>query len=209
MRRADGSIPQLGDQDFVPQPQRPFSDQKAYAMPRSLIESDPNYALDQTPDLYGSFQGQSVKPTGDDELTFLNKSLPPESGQQAGETVDPVNLKKLSDNVTGFKGLAKWLTPSEINSLSTVTARNFVKLFTSEAPKLVNDFAAAAYAGRSKRGWYEQSAKAIQSIFGAEDAPRFASLLAGLSPQTSVESNLTNTLNVWAGWIEADRPTDE
>jgi hypothetical protein len=44
---------------------------------------------------------------------------------------------------------------------------------------------------------------------GRPDAPRFAALLAALSPQTSVESNLTNALNVWRGWIEADRPSDQ
>jgi hypothetical protein len=69
--------------------------------------------------------------------------------------------------------------------------------------------ASVAYSGRAKRGWYAQSAKAITSIFGQADAPRFAALLAALSPQTSVESNLTNALNVWRGWIEADRPSDQ
>jgi hypothetical protein len=40
-------------------------------------------------------------------------------------------------------------------------------------------------------------------VFGPEDAPRFASLLAALSPQTSVEMNLLNTLNVWKNWTAA------
>ena len=41
-----------------------------------------------------------------------------------------------------------------------------------------------------------------------EDAPRFTALLAALSPQTSVESNLQNALQVWTGWVAAGRPQD-
>jgi hypothetical protein len=69
--------------------------------------------------------------------------------------------------------------------------------------------AAVAYSGRAKKGWYNRSANAIVSVFGQADAPRFAALLAALSPQTDVETNFNNAVNVWRGWIEADRPKDE
>jgi hypothetical protein len=67
--------------------------------------------------------------------------------------------------------------------------------------------AAMALAGKAKKGWYERSAKAIHNMFGM-DAPRFTALLASLSPQTGVETNLHNTLKVWRAWDEAGRPTD-
>jgi hypothetical protein len=70
------------------------------------------------------------------------------------------------------------------------------------------EMAAVALAGRAKRGWYENSANAILDVFGAADAPRFAGLLAALSPQTSVEINLYHALKIWAAWDEAGRPTD-
>lgn len=67
--------------------------------------------------------------------------------------------------------------------------------------------AAGMKAGEAKRGWYAASSQAIVDVFGL-DAPRFASLLAATSPQTSVESNLMNTLNIWTNWDKAGRPTD-
>ena len=67
--------------------------------------------------------------------------------------------------------------------------------------------AAGMKAGEAKRGWYAASSQAIVDVFGL-DAPRFASLLAATSPQTSVESNLMNTLNIWTNWDKAGRPRD-
>lgn len=71
-----------------------------------------------------------------------------------------------------------------------------------------HQMSALAKAGAPKLGWYRGSSQAISDVFG-EDAPRFAQLLAAMSPQTSVESNLTNALNVWKNWTAAGRPTDE
>jgi hypothetical protein len=67
--------------------------------------------------------------------------------------------------------------------------------------------AAAAKMGVSKLGWYRGSSQALMDVFG-DDAPRFAQLLAAMSPQTSVESNLFNALNTWKNWIAEGRPTD-
>lgn len=69
------------------------------------------------------------------------------------------------------------------------------------------EMAAVAHAGRAKRGWYRQSAEAISAVFGP-DAPRFASLLASLSPRVSVQKNLSNALQTWKAWNDAGRPTD-
>lgn len=70
------------------------------------------------------------------------------------------------------------------------------------------DFVAAAQAGRAKRGWYQRSAAAIAHVFGPVDAPRFAATIASLSPQTSVQENLRNTLSAWSAWVSAGRPTE-
>jgi hypothetical protein len=127
-----------------------------------------------------------------------------------GADIDYSGLKKLDlhNVVPGLKGISQFLTPSESDALTKRSAKTLVEMFTNKLPSAA-EMASVAYAGRAKRGWYQQSAKAIMSIFGQGDAPRFAALLAALSPQTSVESNLTNALNVWRGWIEADRPSDE
>lgn len=67
--------------------------------------------------------------------------------------------------------------------------------------------ASGALAGIAKRGWYEASARAIAEVFGP-DASRFAALLASLSPQTSVENNLSTALEMWANWTAAGRPVN-
>ena len=76
-----------------------------------------------------------------------------------------------------------------------------------EAMPTAQEMAAVAKAGIAKKGWYKLSAAAITRVFGA-DARRFAALLAALSPQTSVEANLANTLRVWRAWTKAGRPTN-
>jgi hypothetical protein len=69
------------------------------------------------------------------------------------------------------------------------------------------EFGAASVAGKAKKGWYEGSTQAIVQVFGP-DSSRFAALLSATSPQTSVESNLFNALQVWKNWTAAGRPTD-
>lgn len=96
------------------------------------------------------------------------------------------------------------LTPEETRKLRRDTARSLVSII--ESLPTTQEMAAVAYAGRAKRGWYAGSASAIVNVFGL-DAPRFTALLAALSPQTGVEDNLLNTLNVWKNWIAAGRPT--
>lgn len=76
----------------------------------------------------------------------------------------------------------------------------------------VKEMASVATAGGAKRGWYKESYDAIQDIFAnpqnPDDPERFTALLAALSPQTSVESNLKNALSVWKNWLAKGRPND-
>lgn len=106
----------------------------------------------------------------------------------------------------GYEVVSEHLTPAELSRMKTNTAQQLVDAF--ESLPLDADYADVAQAGRAKKGWYERSTKAIRAVFGVVDAPRFTALLAAMSPQTSVESNLINALTMWANWIKAGRPRD-
>lgn len=103
----------------------------------------------------------------------------------------------------GLARIEKNLTPAERGKLNVATAQRLIERF-AELPS-TKEFAAAAWAGRAKKGWYRESAKAIAQVFGA-DGPRFTALLAAMSPQNSVQTNLLNALNTWKNWIAAGRP---
>jgi hypothetical protein len=108
-------------------------------------------------------------------------------------------------DVAGLARIEKNLTAAERDALTRATAERLVEAFKALPP--TDEFAAAAFAGRAKRGWYKESAEAIAQVFGP-DGPRFAALLAAMSPQTSVQSNLRNALATWKTWIEDGRPQD-
>lgn len=109
------------------------------------------------------------------------------------------------DPPLGYSAIAAHLTPEEQVALKSNTAKRLVELFR-ELPALT-DFTETAQAGVAKRGWYRRSALAILDVFGPVDGPRFAALLAALSPQNSVEQNLLNTSRMWTNWVKAGRPT--
>jgi hypothetical protein len=67
--------------------------------------------------------------------------------------------------------------------------------------------ASMAVAGESARHWYRNSSLALSQMFGAE-APRFTSMLAAMSPRTSVEQDFTGALLFWEKWNGAQRPSD-
>ena len=113
----------------------------------------------------------------------------------------------------GMNDIAQFLTEQEIDdfligrkSNNEKKARRLAEIL-SQVPSAEN-MAAVAIGGQAKKGWYRNSAKAIIEIFGLHDARRFTALLAATSPQTSVESNAINTLNIWANWNNAGRPQD-
>lgn len=110
-----------------------------------------------------------------------------------------------ADQAAILQRAVKNLTPEEQAKFKSNTAQTFVNVL-SELPSK-QEFAAAALGGQAKRGWYEGSTQAILNVFGP-DAPRFAALLSATSPQTSVESNLYNALQIWKNWTAAGRPTD-
>jgi hypothetical protein len=121
---------------------------------------------------------------------------------QAGRVTDaPAKLRE-----KGGKRYAKFLTETELPKLAREpSARAFLGIRES-LPK-AKELATVSEAGLSKRKWYQESARALVEIFG-DDAPRFAGILAATSPQTSVQSNLLNTLNIFKSWEAAGRPSD-
>jgi ribosomal protein S11 len=111
-----------------------------------------------------------------------------------------------SIEVPGFASLAPYLTAEEKANLREASKKKILDIVRT-LPK-AEEAAAVAVAGRAKKGWYARSAQAIVDVFGIGDAPRFAALLAALSPQNSVEMNFFNALRVWTFWNNAGRPTD-
>lgn len=114
--------------------------------------------------------------------------------------------QQLANEIPGLKAVLPLMSSDEKAKLRKDTAAKIVRII--DTLPSAEEMAAVAYSGRAKKGWYENSAKAILEIFGAQDAPRFAALLAALSPQTSVEANLFNALASWTNWINAGRPQD-
>ena len=128
------------------------------------------------------------------------------TGAEMG-TVGALGGKLKQLDFSGMRGLAEHLTPEELEQVTTRNVGSLMEAF--KGMPSADEMAAVAYSGRAKRGWYQQSAKALIDTFGNDDAPRFASLLAALSPQTSVQSNTENALRTWLNWTKAGRPTDE
>ena len=138
---------------------------------------------------------------------------------QTGRELVKMQRKELSDEqmellesykqrFPEFAKASRFMTPQEL--MKTISRADNV-LQIDQLLKIIPDakeLSAVAKMGEPKRGWYRASTQAIMDVFGV-DAPRFSSLLAAMSPQTSVESNLINTLNTWKNWNAAGRPTDE
>jgi hypothetical protein len=114
--------------------------------------------------------------------------------------------REITRGAPEIRRILPYLSTEEIGTTNAVGARGLIQMFNSVPSK--EEMAAVAISGRAKRGWYENSARALISVFGREDAPRFSALLAALSPQTSVQDNAINALNVWVNWDKAGRPTD-
>lgn len=112
----------------------------------------------------------------------------------------------LGNHVPGWGNIAPFLADDEKAGLREAAILKIIDMV--ETFPGAEEMASVAFAGRAKKGWYERSAQAILDVFGLEDAPRFAALLAAMSPQTSVEQNTIAALQMWMNWDAAGRPTD-
>jgi hypothetical protein len=98
------------------------------------------------------------------------------------------------------------LTADEQKQLRVDTTQRLIDAFHKDLPP-TEQYAAAALAGKAKKGWYANSSRAIANVFGP-DAPRFSALLAAMSPQSSVQMNFHNALRTFINWDKAGRPVD-
>ena len=126
---------------------------------------------------------------------------------QRKQLTDPQKetLETLSQQYPNFGRSSAFMTPQEIGKViaNPEGVKEMNRLL--EILPRASELASVAKAGEAKKGWYRASTQALMDVFGA-DAPRFASLLAAMSPQTSVEMNLLNALNTWKNWTAAADP---
>ena len=141
------------------------------------------------------------------EKTMLSRSV-----QQKIMASD--SLKDLRKFMTEEELLS--LTPDTIKAMETIAKTGKTRtgksvtilLGDKEIPRLgKEELGAMAFAGRFKKGWYRHGAKQLRKVF-EDDTERFIALLAGMSPQTSVEMNLENALRTWNNWEKAGRPIE-
>ena len=151
------------------------------------------------------------------KLTDLVSGQTPVRGQtgkeltalQKAELTAPqlAKIKELKTTHPAVYKASQYMLPGEVsqllNSKSNIEAAN--RLLDVLPP--AKEMTALSKMGGAKRGWYRASTQALVDVFG-DDAPRFSALLAATSPQTSVESNLANSLNIWKNWTAAGRPTE-
>jgi len=103
--------------------------------------------------------------------------------------------------------LSQFLSPAERAGLRKGDVKNMRMMFEQFSALNPEVLAGAAIAGRAKKGWYENSGRALRQIFG-DDTDQFVTLLAATSPRVSVEGNLTNALAIWRDWNKLGRPTN-
>lgn len=158
---------------------------------------------------------RAIKAAGFDSFTMY------EGGQKNLAVYDPGQVKSVTGNNGDYDRtnedirfskvapvelpdrITRNLTESERSKIRRDVAARLVELF-DQLPS-DKEMAAIAFAGRAARGWYKDSAAAIGHVFGP-DADRFAALLAAMSPQNSVQTNLQNAAATWANWVQAGRP---
>ena len=139
-------------------------------------------------------------------------ALPPPKALRALQDVLPAKnwnmFRRGVESTPGATRAVSHLLPAEIEPLtrSAGGVRKFMETY-AQLPD-IGYFTAAVRRGAPKKGWYEDSRQALIGIFG-DDADMFTGLLAATSPQTSVESNLENALNIFVNWRAAGRPTGE
>lgn len=150
-------------------------------------------------------------------LTDLVSGQRPVRGQTNKELVAMQRAELTAPQLAKIDGLkathpsvykaSQYMLPGEVTQLigSQKNIEAAERLLSVLPP--AKEMTALAKVGGAKRGWYRASTQALVDVFG-DDAPRFSALLAATSPQTSVESNLANSLNIWKNWTAAGRPTE-
>ena len=184
----------LKSESFVDNPTAPGPVQP------SAVEPQPGFSDIQMGDPVGDLvSGQKpIRGRTDKELVAMQRA-----------ELSPKQLEKINALKTTHPSVYKasrFMLPGEVTQLigSQKNIEAAERLLDVLPP--AKEMTALGKIGGAKRGWYRASTQALVDVFG-DDAPRFAALLAATSPQTSVESNLINSLNIWKNWTAAGRPT--
>lgn len=187
----------------------PLTPDQAHAVSEALGQEAIAQHVNGQGELYGP-SAEGWRPFNPDYFLTMDGTRLSDAAAADGVLFQGANraqkLEALKQTIPGLAKVMPYLTDDEKAKLREDTARKITEMV--ESFPSAEEMASVAYAGRAKRGWYERSALALLNIFGMEDAPRFAALLAALSPQTSVESNTINALQMWTNWDRAGRPTD-
>ena len=153
------------------------------------------------------------------------KKATPTLKAYGGETAEVREslIKAFQEADPAIQGMQKFFTKEELELMQPQTIGKITDLLEARAgtatsvgdPRILpggsrldaKKIATMASAGVAKKGWYENTSVAIRTVF-EDDTEQFSALLASTSPQISVEGNLENALNIWAGWLKAGRPTN-
>jgi hypothetical protein len=171
-------------------------------VPQPLFMMPNEKKAKETVNLFGALKPENVPVRGETSKELL-KAQKKQLTDEQKET-----LERIKQQSPTFAEASKFMTPQEVGKI--ISNPDSVSQLTRLLDVLpsAKELSSVAKAGAPKQGWYRASTQALMDVFGPEDAPRFASLLAAMSPQTSVEMNLLNTLNTWKNWTAAGRPTD-
>ena len=175
---------------------RPLTPTEAHDLSVALKQE----AIAQHANNTGALYGPNAAAWGDYNPDFFLLH----NGQPATSVLQQ-SAMRVKNMTPTIRRLLKNLTPYERRQVTDSAAAAIVAQL--EDVPVTDELAAIAWAGRAKRGWYAESARAIAEVFGW-DAPHFAALLAALSPQTDVETDLRHALKVWRAWDAAGRPRD-
>lgn len=143
--------------------------------------------------------GETVTP----ETKVWKVDITPEMRESVQAHGQPMFMPSVSDP---WSKIHEHLTEEERASIRDRDKQKIIDVF-NKLPSIAKGVK-TALAGQDARHWYRNSAEAISNTFGP-DADRFAALLAALSPQVSVETNLQNAVSVWNAWLKAGKPTDK
>jgi len=186
------------------------------AAPEAGLLSRAITATENTPQLYrsaditGARLGSGTWAQGEAAVTDRANQIRDLLAQMRQEKLTPKEMEAFGQAQQispEIREIAPYMMPLEASRLvsrpENIEAMNRLLRVLPTAEKM----AATATAGAPKLGWYRGSSQALMDVFGS-DAPRVAQLMAATSPQTSVESNLINTLNIWRNWTAQGRPRD-
>lgn len=218
LRRADGTLPQRGEADFVPPGERRFADQKANILPERFTDVTPGSrtltpaGLADAPSPQRQLQSEETAqavvasvPDADAAIASLPARL---GARLTARQRRSTEGRSVASRARRAQAIKSGLTPDELAAYTGANVgvrKNIERAYSSLPTPEV--FAQAAIRGAQSRGWYLGSGRAIREIFG-QDAPRMTALIAAQSPNKSVEENLRFSLQTWENWNAAGRPTD-